>query len=93
MEESFRLFVEECDGFQASHAAILPSQCLRILQGVNLLSDSTSFGSFSVSLLTAFRDEFPKTPALVFPVLSNAVPPHVDADDVRVCDDLCEQYH
>jgi hypothetical protein len=33
--------------------------------------------------LTAFRDEFPKQPTLMFSVLSDAVPGDLDADDVR----------
>ncbi|KAI0310860.1 tubulin domain-containing protein, partial [Amylostereum chailletii] len=65
MEESFRLFMEECDSFQ----------------GLSVATDSTTFGSFTASFLTAFRDEYTKSPSMVFPILSEAVPEHVEADD------------
>ncbi|KAI0061973.1 tubulin nucleotide-binding domain-like protein [Artomyces pyxidatus] len=67
MEGSFRLFVEECDTFQ----------------GVQLLVNTDSFGSFAHSLLTVFRDEFPKLPSLTFPILSDVVPGDIDVDDVK----------
>ncbi|KAF8271124.1 Misato segment II tubulin-like domain-containing protein [Lactarius quietus] len=67
MDDSFRLFVEECDTFQ----------------GLQLCADNDSFGSFCNSLLTAFRDEFPKQPTLTFAVLSDAVPGDIDVDDMR----------
>ncbi|KAI0300473.1 Misato segment II tubulin-like domain-containing protein [Multifurca ochricompacta] len=66
MDDSFRLFVEECDTFQ----------------GLQLCTDNASFGSFTNSLLTAFRDEFPKQPTLTFAVLSDAVPGDLDVDDL-----------
>ena len=55
----------------------------RSRQGLQLCADNASFGSFCNSLLTAFRDEFPKRPAFTFAVLSNAVPGGIDVDDVR----------
>ncbi|KAN0125798.1 Misato Segment II tubulin-like domain containing protein [Russula decolorans] len=67
MDDSFRLFVEECDTFQ----------------GLQLCTDNASFGSFANSLLTAFRDEFPKHPTLMFAVLSDAVPGDLDVDDMQ----------
>ncbi|KAH8996757.1 tubulin nucleotide-binding domain-like protein [Lactarius akahatsu] len=67
MDDSFRLFVEECDTFQ----------------GLQLCTDNASFGSFCNSLLTVFRDEFPKQPTLTFAVLSDAVPGDIDVDDIR----------
>jgi len=67
MDDSFRLFVEECDAFQ----------------GLQLCTDNASFGSFANSFLTAFRDEFPKHPTLMFSVLSDAVPGDLDVDDMR----------
>ena len=51
-------------------------------QGLQLCTDNASFGSFANSLLTAFRDEFPKHPTLMFAVLSDAVPGDLDVDDV-----------
>jgi hypothetical protein len=35
-------------------------------------------------LLTAFRDEFPKQPTLMFAILSDAVPGDLDVDDVSI---------
>ncbi|KAI0002430.1 Misato segment II tubulin-like domain-containing protein [Russula compacta] len=67
MDDSFRLFVEECDTFQ----------------GLQLCTDNASFGSFVNSFLTAFRDEFPKLPTLMFAVLSDAVPGDLDVDDLQ----------
>ncbi|KAI0049602.1 tubulin nucleotide-binding domain-like protein [Auriscalpium vulgare] len=67
LEDSFRLFVEECDTFQ----------------GLQLQADSDSFGAFSISFLTAFRDEYPKVSSLAFPVLCAAVPGDIDLDDAR----------
>ncbi|KAA1470407.1 tubulin nucleotide-binding domain-like protein [Dentipellis sp. KUC8613] len=65
MEEPFRSFVEECD----------------TPQGIQLTVDNDTFGSFADALLSTFRDEYPKLPALTFSILSNAVPGHIDADD------------
>ncbi|KAI9441461.1 tubulin nucleotide-binding domain-like protein [Lactarius indigo] len=56
---------------------------LRLLSGLQLCADNASFGSFCNSLLTVFRDEFPKQPALTFAVLSDAVPGDIDVDDIR----------
>jgi len=67
MEESFRLFVEECDN----------------LQGIQVMNDTATFGGFTDSFLNAVRDELPKLPCLSFPILSNAVPGIIDIDDVR----------
>ncbi|KAI9511509.1 tubulin nucleotide-binding domain-like protein [Russula earlei] len=67
MDDSFRLFVEECDTFQ----------------GLQLCTDNASFGSFVNSLLMAFRDEFPKQPTLMFAVMSDVVPGNLEIDDVR----------
>jgi len=65
MDDSFRLFVEECDTFQ----------------GLQLCTDNASFGSFIDSFLTAFRDEFPKQSTLMFAVMSDAVLGDLDVDD------------
>ena len=51
-------------------------------QGLQFCADNASFGSFCNSLLTAFRDEFPKQPVFTFAVLSDAVPGAIDIDDV-----------
>ncbi|KAF8532124.1 tubulin domain-containing protein [Gautieria morchelliformis] len=62
LEDSFRLFAEECD----------------LLQGVQLCMDAPSFGSFTVSLLSRFRDEYPKLPVLSFYSLSRHDPAEVN---------------
>ncbi|KAI0920356.1 hypothetical protein AcV5_010118 [Taiwanofungus camphoratus] len=65
MEEPFRLFVEECD----------------TLQGIQVMNDTATFGGFTDSFLTAFRDEFPKLPCLTFSILSRAFPGPSGPDD------------
>ncbi|KAI0261263.1 tubulin nucleotide-binding domain-like protein [Gloeopeniophorella convolvens] len=67
MDDSFRLFVEECDTFQ----------------GLQLCIDNATFGSFADSLMTAFRDDFPKHPTMTFAVLSDSVPGDIDVDDMH----------
>ncbi|EKM52417.1 uncharacterized protein PHACADRAFT_211670 [Phanerochaete carnosa HHB-10118-sp] len=67
MEDSFRIFVEECDH----------------LQGFQTMNDSLTFGGFTHSFLTRFRDDFAKLPCLSFPVLSGSVPGMADVDDSR----------
>ncbi|KAI0254449.1 hypothetical protein BJV78DRAFT_1184394, partial [Lactifluus subvellereus] len=51
--------------------------------GLQLFTDNSSFGSFANALLTAFRDEFPKQPTLMFAVLSDSVPENLDVEDIR----------
>jgi hypothetical protein len=85
MDDSLRLFVEECDTFQVRTLSVWCSGSSwgeRCLQGLQLCTDNASFGSFANSLLTAFRDEFPKQPTLTFSVLSDAVSGDLDVDDV-----------
>ncbi|KAH9922329.1 tubulin nucleotide-binding domain-like protein [Epithele typhae] len=48
--------------------------------GIQLLSDSVTFGGFTDAFLTAFRDDFPKLPSLAFPILSPASFGSVDVD-------------
>ncbi|KAF7791259.1 hypothetical protein EIP86_002273 [Pleurotus ostreatoroseus] len=67
MEETFRAFVEECDN----------------LQGLQVINDASTFGSFTHALLTQFRDEFVKLPSFSFPILSGIDPRDVDSDDSR----------
>ncbi|KII83792.1 hypothetical protein PLICRDRAFT_119052 [Plicaturopsis crispa FD-325 SS-3] len=66
MDESLRPFVEECDS----------------LQGIQVMHDISTFGSFTDAFLTAFRDEYTKLSSLSFPLLSDAIPGEIDADDV-----------
>ncbi|EAU87470.2 hypothetical protein CC1G_02229 [Coprinopsis cinerea okayama7 len=56
MEGSVRLSLEECD----------------TLQGLQLMSDCDSFGNFTSEFLTAFKDDYGKTTALVFAMMSGS---------------------
>ncbi|VDC05087.1 unnamed protein product [Peniophora sp. CBMAI 1063] len=67
IEDSFRLFVEECDAFQ----------------GISLTADTASFGPFSVAMLDTLRDEYPRTPILGFPILSGVSPGVAATGDLR----------
>ncbi|KAF9462802.1 Misato segment II tubulin-like domain-containing protein [Collybia nuda] len=67
MEGSLRLFLEECNS----------------IQGIQVINDTASFGSFINSFLTAFRDEFVKLPCLVIPLLTDAGSRHIDVDDYQ----------
>ncbi|KAF9257995.1 tubulin nucleotide-binding domain-like protein [Marasmius fiardii PR-910] len=57
METSVRSFLEECDYFQ----------------GLQVINDTSSFGSFTYSLLSTFRDELSKTSPVVIPLVTDAV--------------------
>ncbi|KAJ3994637.1 Misato segment II tubulin-like domain-containing protein [Lentinula boryana] len=65
MESSVRLFIEECNSFQ----------------GLQLMSDTSTFGSFSISFLMAFNDELSRAPCLSFPLLGDAVPRNVNLEN------------
>ena len=71
-DDVLRRFAEECDG----------------LQGFQLSFDNDSFGGFTAAFLESIRDEYPKAPALAFPILSGMEPTAErvgkDADDVSV---------
>ncbi|KAG7086082.1 hypothetical protein E1B28_003598 [Marasmius oreades] len=58
MESSMRSFLEECDHFQ----------------GLQVISDTSSFGSFMYSLLCTFGDELSKTSPIVVPLVADVVP-------------------
>ncbi|THH21692.1 hypothetical protein EUX98_g8295 [Antrodiella citrinella] len=80
MEDSFRFFVEECDN----------------PQGLQVINDTASFGSFTHSFLSAFRDDFTKLPCWTFSLLSDSVPGSLNVDEPRgiakaVNDALCLQ--
>ncbi|TFK82016.1 tubulin nucleotide-binding domain-like protein [Polyporus arcularius HHB13444] len=65
LDNDVRLFVEECDQ----------------LQGIQLMSDTATFGGFTDAFLTALRDELPKIPSLAFPLLSSASYSLASADE------------
>ncbi|KAJ6584373.1 mtDNA inheritance protein Dml1 [Mycena capillaripes] len=58
MEGPLRLFLEECE----------------TIQGIQLMHDTSTFGSFMDSFLTAARDDFAKLPLLTWPLLSDESP-------------------
>ncbi|KAJ7505868.1 Misato segment II tubulin-like domain-containing protein [Mycena galericulata] len=58
MEGPVRLFLEECE----------------TIQGIQLIHDTSTFGSFINSFLTSVRDDLGKLPLLAWPLLSNAAP-------------------
>ncbi|KAJ7258754.1 mtDNA inheritance protein Dml1 [Mycena haematopus] len=58
MEGPLRLFLEECE----------------TIQGIQLMHDTSTFGSFVDAFVTLLRDDFAKMPLLSFPLLSDAIP-------------------
>lgn len=56
----------------------------RSWQGIQVTSDNGLFGGFTHSLLTAFRDEFPRLPSLTFSFCSDANPDNVRALVVHI---------
>ncbi|KAH0837910.1 hypothetical protein J3R83DRAFT_6141 [Lanmaoa asiatica] len=58
MDGSLRLLVEDCNNFQ----------------GVQMIQDTSNFGGFSNSLLSAFREEHPKATLVTFACLSTISP-------------------
>jgi hypothetical protein len=73
MEGPLRLFLEECETIQVR--VLLPQLPHHhiCLQGVQLMHDTSTFGSFVDSFLTSLRDNFLKLPVLAWPLLSDAV--------------------
>ncbi|KAH8101289.1 tubulin nucleotide-binding domain-like protein [Cristinia sonorae] len=67
MEDAFRFFVEECDN----------------IQGLQIMNDTSTFGGFTHSFLSAFRDEFTKLPSWTFSFLSDSIPVSLNVDDPR----------
>ncbi|PPQ91103.1 hypothetical protein CVT25_013141 [Psilocybe cyanescens] len=65
MDGTLRLFVEDCDN----------------IQGVQILNDTDTFGSFMGSFFASFRDEYLKLPSFSFPILSG---PISDRDEVSI---------
>jgi hypothetical protein len=73
------------------HSAFSPRiMCLHLLhQGIQVMNDTDTFGSFTHSLLTSICDEISKLSCLCFPFLSDAIPAFVDFDDVSALDPFC----
>ncbi|KAF8846005.1 tubulin nucleotide-binding domain-like protein [Paxillus ammoniavirescens] len=65
MEGPLRLLIEDCHNFQ----------------GMQMIQDMSTFGGFSSSFLTAFRDEYPKATILSFACLSNIAPNDVNLEN------------
>ncbi|KAK1222748.1 mtDNA inheritance, partitioning of the mitochondrial organelle [Marasmius sp. AFHP31] len=57
METSIRAFLEECDYFQ----------------GLQVMNDTSTFGSFTYSMLSAFHDELGKTSTVIFPLITDSI--------------------
>ncbi|KAF7365631.1 MtDNA inheritance protein Dml1 [Mycena venus] len=58
MEGPLRLFLEECE----------------TIQGIQLMHDTSTFGSFVDAFLTSVRDDFAKMPLFSWPLLSDVIP-------------------
>lgn len=85
MDDSFRFFVEECDSLQVRFVSRSREYAdLENVQGLQIMNDTTTFGGFTHSFLTAFRDEFMKLPCWTFSMLSDCIPSTLNVDDV--CD-------
>lgn len=65
MEGPLRQLVEDCDN----------------MQGIQIMNDTDTFGSFLSSFLSSFRDEYLKLPSLVFPLMAGVVSQNPDCDD------------
>jgi hypothetical protein len=53
-----------------------------LLQGLHLVNDAASFGSFTNSFISEFRDDFVKLPIITFLILSEPNPIGIDVDNV-----------
>ena len=53
-----------------------------IVKGIQVMNDSGTYSGFTSSFLASFQDEYRKTPALVFPLLSG-LDADVSTNDVR----------
>ena len=95
MEEPFRFFVEECDNLQVSASEyVYPHLMTMVLyQGLQLIHDTATFGSFTCSFLTQFRDEFSKLVTFSFPVLSGVAPKNIEVEDVSYIGRLAHRGH
>lgn len=89
MEESFRLFLEECDQPQVrllfSHSIDMSD--IRLHQGIQLIYDMRTFGGFIDAFLNAFKEDVGKMDCLAFPILSSSLSlgfEEFDLEDVRV---------
>jgi hypothetical protein len=73
-------------GTSLNHSILFPwsniYHYLNHLQGIQLIHDTATFGSFIDSFLTSFQDEFSKLSVLSFDLLSDSLPASVDVNDV-----------
>ncbi|KAF8957165.1 mtDNA inheritance protein Dml1 [Flammula alnicola] len=67
MDGAFRLLIEDCDN----------------VQGVQIMNDTDTFGSFMGSFLASLRDEYLKLPSFTFPVISGVASHNPDGDDTK----------
>ncbi|KAF9481069.1 tubulin nucleotide-binding domain-like protein [Pholiota conissans] len=75
MEGAFRISVEGCDN----------------LQGIQIINDTDSFGSFMASFLASFRDEYLKLPSICIPVISGAISEHSSGYDAKTTKKLINE--
>jgi len=84
MEGSLRQLVEDCDNMQVAIYCIDVVAISHYSQGIQIMNDTDTFGSFLSSFLASFRDEYPKLPSLVFPLMAGMVSQTPDFDDVSL---------
>lgn len=78
MDGAVRRSLEECDSPQVSgqpwYAQMPPLKLPGFTQGIQIIEDNLTFGSFIDSFINSFRDEFSRLPILSFPLLSQSIP-------------------
>ncbi|KAF9494734.1 tubulin nucleotide-binding domain-like protein [Pleurotus eryngii] len=67
MDGAVRRSLEECDS----------------PQGIQIIEDTLTFGSFIDSFINSFRDEFSRLPILSFPLLSQSIPTRSGTEGLR----------
>jgi hypothetical protein len=86
MEGSLRQLVEDCDNMQVAIYCLDIVPISNYVQGIQIMNDTDTFGSFLSSFLASFRDEYLKLPSLVFPLMAGVVSQSPDCDDVSLID-------
>lgn len=64
-----------------------------VVQGLQMIHDTSFFGGFTGSLLTNFREEYPKATILTFTCLSSVSPLDADIGDVSEHIQLIQRVH
>lgn len=95
MDGSLRLLVEDCDNFQVKRT-MSSGEGLNdrfIAQGVQMIQDTSVFGGFTNSFLSAFREEYPKATITTFACLSSISPLYANLADVSYRTQLIPHIH